>query len=92
MSDDTSFSDAQMTQLKLAIRAGIEEAFDDIGLRVDPDHKEDTREVVSFLRKLKRVWDGAVSKIGNAVLIALVGVVFLIFGMGFWQWINKGGQ
>ena len=92
MTDDTSFSDVQMTQLKLAIRAGIEEAFDDIGLRVDPDHKEDTREVVSFLRKLKRVWDGSVNRVGSAVLLALVGVVFAIIGLGFWEWIHRGGQ
>lgn len=92
MNDDTSFSDVQMTQLTLAIRAGIEKAFDDIGLRVDPEHKEDTREVVSFLRKLKRVWDGSVNRVGSAVLLAIVGVVFTIIGMGFWDWIHRGGQ
>lgn len=81
-----------MAQLKIATREGVEQAFADIGLRVDGDHKDDTREVVSFMRELKRVWDGAVGKIGNAVLLAVVGVVFSIIGLGFWDWIHRGGQ
>jgi hypothetical protein len=89
---DEPFTPAQVAQLTLIIKESVHEAFADIGLKVDDEHKEDTREVVSFLRKLKRVWDGAVGKIGNAVLIALIAVVFGIFGMGFWQWINRGGH
>ncbi len=90
MSD--AFSPAQLEQLKAIVREGVHEALEDIGLPVDGDKRADTREAVGFLFKMKRIWDATVTRIGNSVLTALIAIVFAIVGLGFWQWIGRGGQ
>lgn len=84
-----SFSDKQLDQL----REAVSEVFAGVGLRVDdPDHIDDAREDMRFLRRFRRSWDGAAKKVGGTVLVAIVGVALAIIGAGFWAWIKRGGQ
>ena len=78
----------QLTQI---VRSAVWEEMADSGLRLDGEiHQDAAKEDFRFLRNLRKTWDGAVSKIGNAVLIAVVAVVGTIFGLGFWAWISRG--
>ena len=78
----------QLTQI---VRSAVREEMADSGLRLDGEiHQDAAKEDFRFLRNLRETWDGAVSKIGNAVLIAVVAVVGTIFGLGFWAWISRG--
>ena len=78
----------QLTQI---VRSAVQEEMADSGLRLDGEiHQDAAKEDFRFLRNLRKTWDGAVSKIGNAVLIAVVAVVGTIFGLGFWAWISRG--
>ena len=78
----------QLTQI---VRSAVREEMADSGLRLDGEiHQDAAKEDFHFLRNLRKTWDGAVSKIGNAVLIAVVAVVGTIFGLGFWSWISRG--
>jgi hypothetical protein len=80
------FTDEQIDQIRTAFRQELAEA----GLRLDePEHQDAAREDFRFVRRLRLAWDGAVKKVGNAVLLAIVGVVAVIFGLGFWAWINQ---
>lgn len=91
--NDQAFTDVQMAQLRLAIKEGVEEAFADAGLRIDEGtHQDEAREDFRFVRRLRKTWDGAVVKTGTFILLGLLGIVATIAGMGFWAWINKGGQ
>ncbi len=78
----------QLTQI---VRSAVREEMADSGLRLDGEiHQDAAKEDFRFLRNLRKTWDGAVSKIGNAVLIAVVAIVGTIFGLGFWAWISRG--
>ena len=78
----------QLTQI---VRSAVQEEMADSGLRLDGEiHQDAAKEDFRFLRNLRKTWDGAVSKIGNAVLIAVVAIVGTIFGLGFWAWISRG--
>ena len=78
----------QLTQI---VRSAVREEMADSGLRLDGEiHQDAAKEDFRFLRNLRETWDGAVSKVGNAVLIAVVAVVGTIFGLGFWAWISRG--
>jgi hypothetical protein len=80
------FTDEQMAQLRAAFRDELADA----GLRIDgPEHVDDAREDFRFLRRLRLIWDSSVSKVGSAVLTALVGVAFIIIGAGFWAWLSQ---
>lgn len=84
----STFSPEQMTQIRTVVR----EEVSDVGLRLDdPDHVDASREDFRFLRRLRLNWDGASRKVGNTVLIAFVGVLLSIAGLGFWAWIGRGG-
>lgn len=79
----------QLTQI---VRLAVREEMADSGLRLDGEiHQDAAKEDFRFLRNLRKTWDGAVSKVGNAVLLAGVAVGGTIFGLGFWAWISKGG-
>ncbi|MBO9589516.1 hypothetical protein [Devosia sp.] len=83
------FTDQQLAQ----IRAAMREELADAGLRLDgAEHQDEAREDFRFLRRLRLTWDGSTRKVGTAVLTALIGVAMIIFGSGFWQWINSGGK
>ena len=78
----------QLTQI---VRSAVREEMADSGLRLDGEiHQDAAKEDFRFLRNLRETWDWAVSKVGNAVLIAVVAVVGTIFGLGFWAWISRG--
>lgn len=86
------FTPAQLAQLTDAIRHAVREELADAGLRLDGEaHQDAAKEDFRFLRNLRKTWDGAVSKVGNAVLLAFVAVGGTIVGLGFWAWINQGG-
>lgn len=86
-----SFSNDQMQQIVAAVRTAVREELADAGLRLDTgDHQADAREDFRFIRRLRLSWDGAVSKIGNAVLISIIAIVGTIVSMGFWAWLSGG--
>ena len=82
---------AVQEQLTQIVRSAVQEEMADSGLRLDGEiHQDAAKEDFRFLRNLRETWDGAVSKIGNAVLVAVVAIVGTIFGLGFWAWISRG--
>lgn len=92
MSNET-FSPAQIAQLQLAIKEAVREEFADAGLRLDDQsHQDEAREDFRFVRRLRKSWDGAVTKVGNSVLIAVIAVAGTIISLGFWAWVNGGGK
>ena len=85
------FTEEQMAQM----RELFSEVLADAGLRVDePDHQDAAREDFRFLRRLRLAWDGGVNRVGNAVMLAVLGILFAIIGAGFWAWLsqNIGGK
>lgn len=89
---DTPFTDQQLRQLAEVVGAAVRDELGEAGLRLDdPDHVDASREDFRFLRKLRNSWDGAVTKIGNAVLISLIAIGGLIASSGFWAWLRTGG-
>lgn len=92
MSDEV-FTQAQLAQLTTAIRHAVREELADAGLRLDGEaHQDAAKEDFRFLRNLRKTWDGAVSKVGNAVLLAIIAIGGTIFGLGFWAWLQNGGK
>jgi hypothetical protein len=45
-----------------------------------------------FVARLRHAWDSAVVKTGTFILLGLLGIAATIAGMGFWAWINRGGN
>lgn len=72
-----------MTEDELAgvVRAAVRAEFGAAGLRVDePDDQDEAREDFRLLRKIRRGIDGASSKIGGAVIMALIsGLLWLVY-------------
>lgn len=86
VSASKSFSAQQMEQLRNLFRDELADA----GLRVDEaEHQDAAREDFRFLRRLRLSWDGAVSRTGNAVLLAVIGIAATIIGLGFWAWLGS---
>lgn len=80
------FTDEQIAQIRAAFREELAEA----GLRLDePEHQDAAREDFRFVRRVRLAWDGAASKVGNSILYALLGIIAVIIGMGFWAWVNQ---
>jgi hypothetical protein len=80
------FSDEQIAQIRAAFRDELADA----GLRLDDAEQQDlAREDFRFLRRLRLSWDGAVSKVGNAVLLGIIAVGGTIIGLGFWAWLSS---
>src|SRR5438045_360421 len=81
MKANSRFSPEQMEQLTAVIR----EELGNIGIRIDEDEQIDaSREDFRFLRRTRLKWDSAANRVGSLVLAAIVGLVLLIGGMGFW--------
>lgn len=81
------FSEEQLDQLRQLFREELANA----GLRIDePEHQDAAREDFRFLRRLRLAWDAAGQRVGNAVLLAFVGVLATIIGLGFWTWLSQG--
>ena len=71
-------------EIEAIVRKAVRDELASSGLRVDtPDHQEEALEDFRFLRKFRRAFDGAASKIGGAVILAIVsGFIWLIW-LGF---------
>jgi hypothetical protein len=73
---------ASMTEDELihVIRAAVREEFNAAGMRVDaPADVDEARRDFMFLRRLRGWVDGTASKVGGAIVLAIVsGVVWLI--------------
>jgi hypothetical protein len=86
MSD--AFSPEQLAQLEGVVRKAVREEMGDFGLRVDgPDHIDQAREDFRFMRRLRKAVDGVASKVGIAVIMAILGAVLWLVnsGMNFWK-------
>lgn len=61
-------------QLKQIVREAVREELRAAGLRLDDaDHMDEARADFMFLRKVRQAFNGAASKIGGAVILAVVG-------------------
>lgn len=71
-------------QMKDIVREAVREEFRAIGLRVNDDDDADAaREDFRFIRKWRQAVDGAASKVGMAVILALVSGLMTIMWQGF---------
>lgn len=74
---------SSMTEDEFAnlIRASVRAEFAAIGLRVDdPEDQDEAREDMRLIRRLRKGFDGIASKIGGAIILALVsGLLWLIY-------------
>lgn len=87
---EEAFTAVQLQQLEEIVHKAVGEALGEVGLRVDnADHQDEAREDLRFLRRLRKMWDGAAGKVGNAVLGGLVTVLLAIIGAGFWTWLSQ---
>lgn len=68
-------------ELEALIRRAVREELNDAGLRLDDaDHQYEARADFMFLRKLRQSFNGASSKIGATILVALVsGLLWLLY-------------
>ena len=73
-------------ELKTLIREAVREEFEDAGLRVDAEHQYAAREDFRFLRKMRNAFDGAASKIGYTVLVAIAGGILWLISAGANVW------
>jgi len=82
------FTPEQLKQLENIIRSSVREELNDAGLRLDgADHQDEAKEDFRFIRRLRKRVDGASSKVGMFVLLALTsGVVWLVTqGIDAWR-------
>lgn len=71
------------SELKDMIKEAVSEAFHEIGIRNDEaEHIDEAREDFRFVRRLRKGYDGAASKIGGAVILAMVS------GLGWLLWLG----
>ena len=71
--------------LEEAVEKGVQKAFRDVGLFVEnTEGVEEARSDFRFVRRMRLAFDGAASKIGGLVLVALFGglVAVIMKGMG----------
>jgi hypothetical protein len=81
---ETAFTPIQLEQLRQVFREEVADA----GLRLDgPDHVDSAREDFRFMRKLRLFTEGTASKIGWAVIAALLsGFIWLVtLGVNAWK-------
>lgn len=80
--------------LRALIRSEIDDAlkrsFSEIGLFAeDADERRAVRLDFIHLRRWREATEGISMKIGNAVLVTVVGAFFVLFGLGLKAWIFK---
>lgn len=86
MSD--ALSSEQLQQIEAVVRRAVREEISDAGLRLDDAaHQDEAREDFRFLRRMRKAIDGIASKVGVAVIMAILGGVFWLFtaGLNFWK-------
>jgi hypothetical protein len=89
----TSRAVASLTEDELVnvIRKAVRAEFSAAGLRVDePQDQDQAKEDFRFIRRLRRGFDGASSKIGGAVILALVSGFLWLLWTGFHVILGKG--
>lgn len=78
------FTREQLDQLRSVFR----EELADAGLRLDSaEHQDEAREDFRFVRRLRKRVDGAASKVGMAVILAITsGIIWLVMqGLNLWK-------
>lgn len=77
-------------ELEAMIERAVVRGLADIGLKIDEakDWKE-YREDFNFLRRWRKAYSDTASRIGGAVIMALVGGFMLIVALGFKSWLEK---
>jgi len=71
-------------ELEKLIRRAVRDELSDAGLRLDDAKLQDeAREDFRFLRRLRQAVNGAASKVGGAVLLAIVSGVLWLLWTGF---------
>lgn len=85
MSD--AFSPEQLAQIERVVRKAVREEMGDAGLRLDDaSHQDQAREDFRFIRRLRRGVDGVTSKVGWAVILAVLGGIVFVFDLGIKAW------
>ena len=82
------FTAEQLKQLENIIRSSVREELNDAGLRLDgADHQDEAKEDFRFIRRLRKRVDGAASKVGMAVILAITsGLIWLVMqGLNLWK-------
>ncbi|CAH1672254.1 hypothetical protein [Chelatococcus asaccharovorans] len=81
MTDTITISKAD---LKAIVKEAVREEFHDVGLRTDePEHVDEAREDFRFIRRVRKAMDTTASKIGTAIILALVGGLITLITLGF---------
>lgn len=78
----------QLRQIEAVVRLAVREELNDAGLRVDGmEHQAEAREDFRFIRRLRKRVDGAASKVGMAVILAITsGIIWLVVqGANIWK-------
>lgn len=78
----------QLRQIEAVVRLAVREELNDAGLRVDGvEHQDEAREDFRFIRRLRKRVDGAASKVGMAVILAITsGLIWLVVqGANIWK-------
>ncbi len=82
------FTQEQLSQIENVVRRSVREELNDAGLRLDGvEHQDEAREDFRFIRRLRKRVDGAASKVGMAVILAITsGVIWLVMqGLNLWK-------
>lgn len=81
------FTPEQLDQLEQIVQVGVRKGFSDAGLRTDEaDQIDEARKDFSFVRALRKGVNGTASKIGWAVIMAVLGAVFWLVNSGLNVW------
>ena len=76
--------------LRVMIRDAVRDAFSDVGIHhEDAETLEYARADFRFVRNLRKGIEGAQSKIGAAVITAVVAGLVFMLGLGAKSWIGK---
>lgn len=78
----------QLRQIEAVVRLAVREELNDAGLRLDgAEHQDEAREDFRFVRRLRKRVDGAASKVGMAVILAITsGIIWLVMqGLNLWK-------
>jgi len=76
-------------EIAAVVRQAVREELSAAGLRVDgPEYQDEAREDFRFVRRLRKSFDGATSKVGaTVIMIVISGVLWLLWqgAQGLWS-------